>query len=287
MFSANENLQLRQHKRRIVGFIEECIPEEALDLGVSVMVMQVSYKAPGCVPLETAIVIVFPDADEPLLPDLPESQGGSYKTKVLKPMSAVTQQDVLEALPPAFPGGLRSMEKLCLQGRDVMLAQITQLFGEEDLEGRRLMALYLQKSLQEYMQRECTPPEWGEPFAPLEGKTTGESDVANIETSAVVSSVDFAEKKNIVLKRAMDNAETSTSPSTSTTENRSQSSSTQAVSLVNTVTKTRQQHSASKQVEQGADSNNSNLLARLAQREHAPGMRQPGCPCCDPDHPSK
>lgn len=26
-----------------------------------------------------------------------------------------------------------------------------------------------------------------------------------------------------------------------------------------------------------------NILLRLAEREHAPGVRSQGCPCCDPD----
>lgn len=47
MFSANENLMLRQHKRRIVDRIEKMMPEEALDMGTTVMVMQVACKAPG------------------------------------------------------------------------------------------------------------------------------------------------------------------------------------------------------------------------------------------------
>jgi hypothetical protein len=47
MFSANENLQLRQHKRRIVSKVEQMMPDEALDMGTTVMVMQVSCKSPG------------------------------------------------------------------------------------------------------------------------------------------------------------------------------------------------------------------------------------------------
>ena len=103
MFSANENLKLREHKRRIVDRIEATMPEEALDIGTNVMVMQVSCKAPGCVPLETAVVIVFPKCgDQELVPGLPESKGGSYKTKILKPMADVTEDDILDNLPPSF-----------------------------------------------------------------------------------------------------------------------------------------------------------------------------------------
>jgi hypothetical protein len=26
------------------------------------------------------------------------------------------------------------------------------------------------------------------------------------------------------------------------------------------------------------------MIQRLSEREHAPGVRSPGCPCCDPDN---
>ena len=47
MFSANENIALRQHKRRVIEYVEECIPEDLLDLGATAMAMQVSCNAPG------------------------------------------------------------------------------------------------------------------------------------------------------------------------------------------------------------------------------------------------
>lgn len=28
------------------------------------------------------------------------------------------------------------------------------------------------------------------------------------------------------------------------------------------------------------------MIRRLGEREHAPGVRSPGCPCCDPDNVS-
>ena len=292
MFSANENLQLRQHKRRIVEYVEACVPEDLLDLGVTVMVMQVSCKSPGCVPIETAIVIVFPKATSELLPGLPESQGGSYKTKVLKPMSAVTKEDVLESLPPVFPGGLRSVEKLCLQARDVMLAQITQLFGEEDLEGRRLMAEYLQTSLRDYMQRGCTPPEWGEAFAPLlDDDDTAAQKTAKSTDKSSLESMDGT--KNVVIRRIVD-AEEEPSPrighTKTTVKTLDASLSSAATASVESVTRRRQQQAAERELNQlesfASGGTGNNPLSRLAQREHAPGMRQPGCPCCDPDNPA-
>ena len=209
MFSANENILLRQHKRRVIEYIEATIPENALELGTSVMAMQVSCRQPGCVPLETAITIVFPkppkkkakrnkktsdavaaatatDQKEneptvppevpaflkPLVPGLEESRiGGAFKTRILKPLSDVTQDDVLDALPPSFEGGRRTTESMCLKARDMTFAQIGQLVGIDDTsdskESRRLVAEYLKVCLDEYVERGCVAPEWGEPFTPL------------------------------------------------------------------------------------------------------------------------
>jgi len=227
MFSANENILLRQHKRRIIQYVESTIPESALDLGTTVMVMQVSCQSPGCVPLETCVTVVFPrppskkkkklkrpnsgatnvtnnnpnieetpaenekdeipSFPEPLLPNLPESQtGGSFKTRILKPLSEVTMDDVLDSLPPSFEGGRRTWESVCMKARDVIFAQIGQIMGNgegdevaseasgvsvpegKDFERRKMVAKYLQVCLQEYIDRGCIAPEWGEPFPPLD-----------------------------------------------------------------------------------------------------------------------
>lgn len=229
MFSANENIALRQHKKRVVEYVEACIPEDALDLGTMVMVMQVSCKAPGCVPLETAVVIVFPKlgTDQELIPGLPQSVGGNYKTKVLKPMAEVTQDDIWEALPPEFLGGKRSVENLCIQARDVMLGQITQLFADDDKPGRLLMAEYLKECLKEYTERDCTPPEWGEAFPPLVGDTGSSGDTGSIaqkgtadgtSTQATsqtpsVPAAGVAKTGNFVFKRPVDDEDTAPSSS--------------------------------------------------------------------------
>lgn len=208
MFSANENILLRQFKRRVVEYVESTIPENALELGTSVMVMQVSCRQPGCVPLETAITIVFPKPPrtkkakkkeiirklrditdqqqavngeenviedeppsfpQPLIPNLEESRiGGSYKTRILKPLADVTLDDVLDALPPSFKGGRRTPLSLCLRARDMMVAQIGQLVGDDNsrdsVEGRKLVAEYLKGYLEEYIAGGCIPPKWGEEY---------------------------------------------------------------------------------------------------------------------------
>jgi hypothetical protein len=294
MFSANENLMLRQHKRQIVGWVEETISEEALDFGTTVMVMQVSCKAPGCVPLETAIIIVFPHSSDELVLGLPESQNaGNYKTKILKPMSEVTQEDVLEALPPAFEGGTRTLEKLCIGARDIMLAQITQLFGEEDdstVQDRKGMAEFLQLCLQQYIDNNCKPPELGEPLKlpqdEEEGKDRTEKKLESKYITCKQAGLSpqnkkYAGKGNIVISRVLEepalflslpSASPSIANTTSTATNTYSTS--RPISHLNAIDKALNPLKSSKNI------------SKLFEKEHAPGIRQAGCPCCDPDNPS-
>lgn len=304
MFSANENLALRQHKRRIVQRIETMIPEDALDLGTTVMVMQTSCNAPGCVPLETNIIIVFPRSIKELVSGLKESrQGGSFKTKILKPMADVTDIDVLEALPPCFEGGQRSMEKLCIRARDVMIAQITQLFGEEadeTVDDRRAMAIYLQQCLQDYVQAGCVPPKLGEP-CPRHVESDGDSikegsdDSRPAECHSKADGITDCEIKrdartepqqtmpipgtgNIIIQRGPNHDSGNESATTITKPNMAVTTTT---SLRGLSFNSKQQTS----ILQYQSSNNASI-ARLFDREHAPGIRQAGCPCCDPENPS-
>ncbi len=177
MFSANENLMLREHKRRVVQYVESTIPEEALDMGTTVMVMQTQCRTPGCVPLETAIAIVFPRLKGKLyenkewIPNLKESVGGTYKTKVLLPLSEVMKDDVLDALPPQFAGGRKTWERTCLQVRDLVFGRIGGILGDGDtdieVEERALLAKYLRQSLDDYLARSCKAPELNMPFEKL------------------------------------------------------------------------------------------------------------------------
>ena len=222
MFSANENIVLRQHKRRVTEFIESTIPENALELGTSVMVMQVSCRQPGCVPLETAITIIFPKPvgkkkkneipsfPQPLIPNLEESRiGGSFKTRILKPLAEVTLDDVLEALPPNFKGGKKTVESICLKARDMMFAQIGQLVGVDDTsdnkDSRRLVAQYLKTCLEEYETRDYVAPEWGEEFPPfddLSEKKKDEEDGVNNTNGSKTTTMDGKwGKGNIVFRR--------------------------------------------------------------------------------------
>ena len=135
---------------------------------------------------EATVVEAVPSFPKPLLPNLPESQiGGSFKTRILKPLSDVTKEDVLDALPPSFTGGRRTWESVCIKARDVMFAQIGQIVGGDtsssnnptpkDVNERTMVAEYLKVCLQEYVDGGCVPPEWGLPFS-KQGK--GENNIS-------------------------------------------------------------------------------------------------------------
>jgi len=282
MFSANENLLLRKEKRRIVNEIEATMTEEALDFGTTVMVMQVSCKAPGCVPLETAIIIVFPKSSIELVPGLPEScNGGSYKTKILKPMVDVTSDDILDALPPAFKGGRKTMERLCLYARDVMLAQITQLFGEdeESASDRLSMAEYLKGCLEDYIANGCTAPEEGGAFPLAASEVSSDSNIeaesGSIEEKSSMTKAVFPATGNLIIKRvvipdaakSMSDHQASSRPSTDT------------VLLTGKVPRKHQ-----RAIYSALNPSSRSSISNLFNREHAPGIRHAGCPCCDPEN---
>jgi len=294
MFSANENIALRQQKRKVVQFVEECIPTNALDAGTSVMVMQVSCKAPGCVPLETAIVICFPRRYasvpfihinsstatasqtspsptttstiemEELIPGLEESKnGGNFKTKILLPLNEVTKEDILDALPPCFLGGRRTMEKICLRVRDITFGQIMQAMGEDDKEGRKLMAEYLMAALKEYINEECIAPPMNEGY-PSRPKDEAENETSRLETdiSNKVGNIKPDTRRSHPKDSGIDNGSESGSGSGSVAE-----------------WKQRQKFEIMfGSISSGASSS---AMRKISQREHDPALRFPGCQCCE------
>jgi hypothetical protein len=311
MFSANENIALRQHKRRVIEYVEECIPEDLLDLGATAMAMQVSCNAPGCVPLETVLLILFPKSDAELLEGIAESKdGGTLKTKVLLPMADITKHDVVQALPP--PLGTRSMEKLCFQARDFVLAHIAQLVGEEDEEGRRLMADYLISCLEEYKQRHCVAPEYGMPFHntdnELEKETTTDEEATITPNKPEETPEDqkpTVPAGNFVFRRNEDdggslnisamnntkmangslmmaNADTNGNDVVKTNEKSRAGGTESTTTTISTTMDWRRRQT----VERNMNSSFSqSIISRLEQRQHhAPGVRRAACPCCDPDN---
>ena len=302
MFSANENLALRQHKRRIVGDVESTIPDDALDMGTTAMVMQLSCKAPGCVPLETAIAIVFPRGQtEELIPGVQESgaAGGTFKTKILMPMSEVTRDDVLDALPPEFEGGRRTMERICLRARDATLSQIAQVMNEEDIEGKKLMAEYLMGCLKDYVDGGCKAPPPGEAFPPRAGDDGKGEGVGGVDADRSEDATSNAEKGpalgivgsgNLILRRPLDDddgngdaASKASNDAFPVAANPTPRPSLLPLSTGESANDRRRRQALEREVSMSLQSASLGPMEKITQRECAPGIRRPGCPCCEPN----
>ena len=292
MFSANENLALRQHKRRIVNLVEECIPDHALDAGTCVMVMQKTCNAPGCVPLETAIAIVFPrpigmelgEKQELLIDGLEESAGGTYKTNVLKPMAEVMDDDVLDALPPTL-GGRRDPVQIAFNVRDSMFGSIQQAVPDNDAGGKRILAEYLIASLREYIDNECVPPEFGKMYP---SKESEENDLQNSKSDIVSGSI---VNNSDTAKNTVAEIEAGSSSVTEKSKINTTSSDTENYSIVepNNLISTGLNSAVAWKQKRKMDNSilgSSSIIQQIYEREHEPGIRRPGCPCCDPDDPS-
>ena len=379
MFAVAGNSDLRQHKRRVAAYVESTLPPLAVEAGTSVMVMQVDCRSPGCVPLETVVVIVFPRQIEhqqtrtngtsavggvgrrrrriagpgrrkvggangvnkekekeiqqviekdketqqegvgksnedssvpsksfplstpllskppnpepiqdstPLIPGIPESAtGGTFKTRILLPLADVTLDDVLDALPPSFVGGRRTMGTIRLASRDALFSRLTQEFGggggengesnsisdgdsgiDEDSgerveESRKLRAdvsNYLIECLNEYVSRGCISPPIGEPWPEKDDNGGGIDGLDVIGTTRVSPNVVEGRIEgtgNFVLRRKPDD-----------------------VVEGNVI----EDYKKEKKTEVISGTTRGRLEGFSDQ--HAPGIRSPGCPCCDPDN---
>ena len=82
---------------------------------------------------------------------------GMSQKKILKPIGEVREKD------------LRTLEQVGLMARDVMVAEVEELFQSPN--DKKALVKYLQHTMQEYDDRNCEPPERGVPF-PAEGEGT-------------------------------------------------------------------------------------------------------------------
>ena len=254
MFDPNENLVQRQHEQKVAKYVEGTIPQHALDLGTNVTVIQTTCNLRGCVPLETCIVIVFPESESKTqcIQGLKESCGGSYKTKILLPLREVGLEDVLDSLPPVFKGGRHTLERACFNLRDVMFERISGIVGNgnnsSSVEQRKILSQYLISSLEEYIQNGCIGPKPGMSFEDTSSNTSRENDFKD-ETSR-------------------SNKQSGNTPITSSLETRKKS---------NIITNYKGSQSMSRIIPQSSNS----IIQRLSEREHTNCLRNASCPCCD------
>jgi hypothetical protein len=281
MFSTNKDTEdeLRKHQKRVAEYVELAIPQRALEAGTSVLVMQISCETPGCSPLETVIVIVFPKAKhvqpslDEWIPGLPQSvDGGHFQTKVFLPLSVVTRDHVLDSLPPAFVGGRKCLENDYIRARDQMLNQIEQTVGQSSLSDeekhpmknkKMLMAKYLIQCLKEYIENDCTLPP-----SPLvnDGKQTESPRQQIPEIDVVHGSIQGS--GNFIIRR--NKSDKVDCPQNETRQENAMDWRRRTIMEKNVM---------------GSISSTS-TLQHWTEMEHVPGIRKPGCPCCDPDNVS-
>ena len=105
-------IQLRRHKDRIIGYVDTLMPWHTLEIGTTILVMQQSPSSASVrSEITTSIAIVFPrpkggGTGRKVMEGIKESsKGGTFRVCISKVAADVTREDVLDALPPAFPGG--------------------------------------------------------------------------------------------------------------------------------------------------------------------------------------
>ncbi|GMI41343.1 hypothetical protein TrCOL_g8187 [Triparma columacea] len=188
MFSANTQLNLRASKKLVISWVESRLPSLALDAGVTVLAMEVACRDPGCVPIETCIVIVFPtpspgdDWNEGGLIDEGIVKEGKYTTKVLKPMKDVKEEDVVASLPPEL-GGTFSFKNEMVKVRDFVVNQVNQI--SNGVEDKDAAVEFLIESLKEFKDRGYESWGVGEVVGGVEGGGGGSKQEVVKEMSSI------------------------------------------------------------------------------------------------------
>jgi len=240
-----------------------------------VLCMEVQCKAPGCVPVETNIVIVFPSSSGSSgwntggVVDVGLVEEGKYTTKVLKPMLEVEQGDVVGALPPEL-GGTYSVSGEFERIRDFVKGQLEQVGCTK--EERGMGVEFLIAAMKEYKEG----LEWVEGGEKIMPVADGE-DVENSVNSGKPKPMAFEGSGNFVIKRSI-NTITQSAPSGI------QSPPPPPPTVPRAKLFSERDRESQRLMMEGGTSNS--LMGAMKEREkHAPGVRRRGCPCCDPDDP--
>ncbi len=288
--NVNSQLSIRALKRQVTTWVEGKLPNGCLEAGTAVIVMEVSCNAPGCVPLETAVMIVFPHGWVEGIVPAKVIGDGTYRTKILKPMAEVDEKDVESALPPEL-GGTFDPVRSALDIRDSVLASIDQKIVNADDKG--LVVEFLRASLSEYASSGFKLPERGV----MPSEEEGDRDNADVVVDANVGAETVKEKPppsgNFVIKRPASLASSiavapppaSTPPAQPKTLDKAFSPPPprSGLGLPSSALNNAKMTSIRNMMEAKSSST---LLSRLEQSEHPAGVRRRGCPCCDPDDPN-
>lgn len=187
-----------------------------------------------------------------------------------------------------------------MQVRDLVLGRIGGLVGsgdtEAEVEDRKIICEYLLRSLTDYLDRKCVAPELNMPFDKMEiedAELKGESASDNTASTDTVSNAggrviqgSMQGNGNFVIRRNDDESVEGASQIVAPHQETVNASTSLTSSELN---KTRSESAMDWRRRQNMTQSlqlpsSDGMLQRLSEREHAPGVRSPGCPCCDPDN---
>jgi hypothetical protein len=307
IFSVGGQMNLRALKRTVTGYVESHLPPLAVTKGVTVLVMEVACNKAGCVPVETSVMVLFPGvpgwnddgAGGEIIPSA-IVQEGKYTTAVLKPMSEVTRKDVTDALPPQLGGRFTALHA-SINIRDALINNVEQTFGG-NRDDKVASVDFIIAELLRYKNSGFVVPEEG---------VVGLVDEVEVEVEEEEEVLPGLEVKappkegNFIIKRQPDKPPSTAAKTAAKTAASAVSSSATTASPVTSSTqqpapapapapaapsaemKARQIASMNAKMNKAIQQQSSmnTALSALSAREHAPGVRRRGCPCCDPDDP--
>ena len=297
--SNNDKEKLHHHEQRVAGYVENALPSHALDNGTNVMVKQVSCSNPGCVPLETLIVIVFPNDRIQYIEGLSESKGGSFRTKILLPVSKVTKDHVLNELPPCFDGGRKTWTNTCLAMRDMLFSRIGETIGngssDVEIEQRGIMSQYLISALQDYLSNGCVAPVIGAPFtstfpekmSTMNGENNSEYEkIGSVNTTKInnyLYDVNLSDEQSHQNKiHPHESWSTDTVNDSKTIENSKELNNDNIQNQEYKKSFSRKTSSSASMMRSLNLPTSNTMIQKLSERDHFPCIRsQASCPCCD------
>jgi len=141
-------------------------------------------------------------------------------------------------------------------------------------EGKVLLAKYLIQCLNEYIDNDCTPPSSISSLEPEGDMALDSSNQQGINVSVIQG--DIQGSGNFVIRRKNEDLEINSATVPTHSETNTNNAATE-----NTMD-WRRRKMMEKSVMESLSSSTA-LLEKLTDRDHAPGIRKQGCPCCDPE----
>ncbi|GMI15256.1 hypothetical protein TrVE_jg259 [Triparma verrucosa] len=253
LFSANTQLTLRAKKRKIQTWVTSLL-SPSLNSSYSVMCMEVTCNKPMCAPLETVILFVPMKKEEK-----------KVTVKILMPMAEVEETDIKSSLPSSLGGEFDPLKRIS-ELNNVVEDCIEDMVDVSDkLKSIDYVIEKLRGFRDEIVQANAVQDNV-EPMK-VEPQKAVDTSLPPPPTSG-----------NFVINRKNNTVSTLPSPSPPSSSPSPSPSSPALIFSSNTSREKSKMSIIPTSTVRGA-------AALNEEREHAPGVRKRGCPCCDPDDP--